>query len=650
MSIKLTACSIVKNEEANIARSINSYKNIVDEIIIVDTGSTDNTVNIAKELGATVLHYEWDNDFSAARNVALDAATGDWILYLDADEWIADNNEADLKESIELAIKNKYDAISGRLINLDDDGSVIETLSILRLFAHKDKIRYRRKIHELIYDFEEDHALASLYIDGLYINHSGYAKSVAKEKVKRNKELLEKMYEEDSADAEALDYFYLARENMIEDPEKADFFLQKLLSNEEYMKKLNEVNISNNLHELKIRLTNILRNKYTFAEREAVIEDAMKEDPDNPAYYYYKYVLYSGIDDEKNKYMLEKALKLDEEYELKARDKNNEFYKYRFETIYELARLELKEGNKVKSLDYVVKLINLGQRDIGTMRLLLSILSAQSTNEIVAFLDSIFNTDELNELKFLVESIRISEHQDVFLYYFVKYYKLTGELDISFATSRLITGNYDEVFSKYLELYKETRQEKALIFAASALIAGNMSQEYSVVKMEFPIEYRKVLSSFFEGEKIDLIDTSKAIFLYIFGEISYILSEDRLNDFVNSFNNVNEVRKLVVDYYFEHYSYGKVISFCNKFIEEELPDDFAGRVIEVVGFSYFISGNFDMATLFFEQAISIGYLSDYVKIPYGKILEAKGLPESDEFKNYSELLYKTNYEKKTNMR
>ena len=87
----ISLCMIVKNEEDTIARCINSVKDIVDEIIIVDTGSTDNTLKILKNLNIVPYRFEWINDFSAARNYAINAATGDWILFLDADEWIKDD-------------------------------------------------------------------------------------------------------------------------------------------------------------------------------------------------------------------------------------------------------------------------------------------------------------------------------------------------------------------------------------------------------------------------------------------------------------------------------------------------------------------------------------------------------------------------------
>jgi len=83
---KLSLSMIVKNEARDLARCLESVKPVVSEIVVVDTGSTDETPQIAAGLGARVISTPWTNDFSAARNIGLDAATGDWLLLLDADE------------------------------------------------------------------------------------------------------------------------------------------------------------------------------------------------------------------------------------------------------------------------------------------------------------------------------------------------------------------------------------------------------------------------------------------------------------------------------------------------------------------------------------------------------------------------------------
>jgi len=82
---------IVKNEARCLARCLHSVKGIADEIVIADTGSTDNTICIAREFGAKLSHFVWVDDFAAARNFAIDQTAGDWVLVLDADEWASEN-------------------------------------------------------------------------------------------------------------------------------------------------------------------------------------------------------------------------------------------------------------------------------------------------------------------------------------------------------------------------------------------------------------------------------------------------------------------------------------------------------------------------------------------------------------------------------
>jgi len=98
---KLTLAMIVKNEARCLARCLRSMRGVVDEIMVTDTGSTDDTVKIAGELGARVTHFDWINDFAAARNFALAPATGGWILVLDADEYASETLGREIRNFIQ---------------------------------------------------------------------------------------------------------------------------------------------------------------------------------------------------------------------------------------------------------------------------------------------------------------------------------------------------------------------------------------------------------------------------------------------------------------------------------------------------------------------------------------------------------------------
>lgn len=97
---QLSLVMIAKNEARCLARCLKSIRSAVGEIIVVDTGSADQTVKIAKDFGATVSHFDWINDFAAARNFALEQATGQWILVLDADEHASDPLVAEIRKFI----------------------------------------------------------------------------------------------------------------------------------------------------------------------------------------------------------------------------------------------------------------------------------------------------------------------------------------------------------------------------------------------------------------------------------------------------------------------------------------------------------------------------------------------------------------------
>ena len=117
--LKISGCCMVKNEEKNLPRTLDSIKSVVDELIIIDTGSTDGTIDIAKSYGAKIIETTWNDDFSTPRNMAIDAANGDWIIFLDADEFFV--NSKKVRNAIEKF--SGKDAILIPRINIDEANS-----------------------------------------------------------------------------------------------------------------------------------------------------------------------------------------------------------------------------------------------------------------------------------------------------------------------------------------------------------------------------------------------------------------------------------------------------------------------------------------------------------------------------------------------
>ena len=116
MRLRISACVIAKNEAANLGRWLASVQPIADEMIVVDTGSTDATADIARQGGARVYAFAWCDDFSAAKNFALDQATGDWVLFLDADEFFAKGSIPRVRPLLERITRDRR--IAGRALSL----------------------------------------------------------------------------------------------------------------------------------------------------------------------------------------------------------------------------------------------------------------------------------------------------------------------------------------------------------------------------------------------------------------------------------------------------------------------------------------------------------------------------------------------------
>ena len=162
----ISLCMIARDEEGFIRKSLGSVAGFVSEIILVDSGSTDRTAEMARELGAKVFDYEWDGSFSSVRNFSISKAAGDWILVLDADETIS---RKDLERIGQLVESGEWDGISLVQRNYTDneflrgfvscENDVYEesrgfkgydAVPVVRVFRNDKRISYRRKVHEVV--------------------------------------------------------------------------------------------------------------------------------------------------------------------------------------------------------------------------------------------------------------------------------------------------------------------------------------------------------------------------------------------------------------------------------------------------------------------------------------------------------------------
>ncbi|MCD6450003.1 MAG: glycosyltransferase family 2 protein, partial [Thermotogaceae bacterium] len=137
---------IVKDEEHNIRRALESVKDVADEIIVVDTGSKDKTPEIAKEYTDKVYFHEWKNDFSEARNYSLEFPTCEWVLILDADEELSEEFRENIRDFLD-TLPEDINTIYAPTVNfLDFSRTKKEVASIPRIFRN-GTVYYKNIVH-----------------------------------------------------------------------------------------------------------------------------------------------------------------------------------------------------------------------------------------------------------------------------------------------------------------------------------------------------------------------------------------------------------------------------------------------------------------------------------------------------------------------
>lgn len=193
---RISQCMIVKNEEDTIERALSWGKGIVSEQIVVDTGSTDRTVELAEKMGARVYHFEWIDDFAAAKNFAIEKARYEWIAFLDADEYFTKEGAEFLLHAVRQLHPLGKESIMTAWVNLEDDGTVISVGTQRRIFRNLPTLRYEGRIHEAIITLDE-HLIPTVDMtEELTIYHTGYGDTEAAKKEGRNRKLIERELEE----------------------------------------------------------------------------------------------------------------------------------------------------------------------------------------------------------------------------------------------------------------------------------------------------------------------------------------------------------------------------------------------------------------------------------------------------------------------
>jgi len=189
--LRLSLCMIVRDEQDMLPRCLAAVADAVDEIVIVDTGSTDATIEIALSFGARVIEQAWQGSFAQARNVSFDAAEGDWLMYLDADEVLV-REDAELLRALTGRTWREAFYLSETSYTGELEGGSAVTHGALRVFRNRPEYRFEGRVHEQIAHRLPGYLPERIEATEVRVEHYGYLGVVREErgKARRNIELL----------------------------------------------------------------------------------------------------------------------------------------------------------------------------------------------------------------------------------------------------------------------------------------------------------------------------------------------------------------------------------------------------------------------------------------------------------------------------
>lgn len=544
--MKITACSIVKNEAQNITRSIKSYKDAVDEIIIVDTGSTDNTVEICKSNGTKVLFYQWNNDFSAAKNYALEHATGDWIIFLDADEWFDPKLcKAELINIINKTEINKSHAIMTTLCEYNcKTNKVIMKVLTTRIFRNSRHIRFEGAIHERITNAGKD--LDQECFAAIEIFHSGYANGLANIKAKRNMEILNSQFNKGEVDAYL--YFYIFRENYllgnIDEAEKFfDLFLK--CKDAEDIIESNTAIIS--VYEYMYRIMVQKPEKYSPEEVKKFLLDAIDKYPEVPILSYF-----IGCEMIKSDYCESYKWLINAINENQTYDSHfvNSFIACLADTYYKLGYISHNNGNDEQALIFYIKAIREAESSdlIVILQGILEIIGTQPEEEIILFLNSILDIAKEDIIRVVLTALKETRLHKAFIYYAVKYNKEFNGQDETTYIAMILMGQEEMVVETAIvaseNAKKELRVEHSstkkeggnkridwhLDYAVIAILHGKRYELFNKYRSYFDLNHSGIIEAFFNAKtKFNLTPEINDKIKEILEKVIYLFDSNDIN-------------------------------------------------------------------------------------------------------------------------
>lgn len=597
----ISLCAIVKNEQNNIARCIDSVKKYVDEVIVVDTGSSDKTVDIAENMGAKVFSYQWADDFAAARNFALDQASGDWIVFLDADEYFEPDKSVNLPAVVRKVHGNrKIDAVCILMKHMEKlDGPAIAHTQIVRLFRHSRSIRYQGRIHEAI--FKQGRSPVVVYIpeSTMAIRHTGYSQSTLPEKARRNLPLLEQ--EVTDHHTNCLTYYYLSQSHILlhQYEQAAQYALKSLENNEEIL--ASTVHHKPYIFYIK---SMIFLNEYQTVQVATMVNEALQKYPDHPeilhcsGVYQLKQGHYGQALD-----FLKQALVANQNFHSTL---DNEFPKVVGKVHEEIALIYDKMNKPTPCFEHTVLALQTEKHLGSAFSLLISLVKGQKLVDIVQLLDRMYDVQDKTDVEFLVRNLAILNQKQLFAHYLKI---LSGQLQGNYFIGMkfLVCDNFELAFQCFATLFRETATDGAELFITIASILGDQPACLTSISQSADSSLRRIALAYFHPQEMPELPTTdfSAYSTLVLNSINLAHEEQLLSLLrISARFPQTDAIPITVDQLLQQHVYSPAFRFCLEQLQRsDLTPILAGQLNVRAGFCCYKVKDFSHAANFFAQAL-----------------------------------------------
>lgn len=594
--MKISACVITKNEEKNLPTCLESVKSIVSEIIVVDTGSTDRTVDIAKSYGAKVYSFEWINDFAAARNYAIEQARFDWIIFLDADEYFAPECVKYVKRAIKEADKKKLDMIICTMANVEKQTGAITSSNLhIRMFKNHPQIRYVGAVHERIVRLDKPANALDVQKD-ITIIHTGYSEENVqeKEKSKRNLELL---YTELEKNPDSFDILFYISESLLLDrqfEQSLEYAVRALQHRNSNLRGLYEKNYINMLQ----CMIHLNKSKDEFWQ---TLQQAIAEFPNYPDIHLYLGDFYKN----ENRYRdaihaYEKGLQLLGQSSIAQTGAIASAVKV-IDTVGHLYG-KLREWNQC--VQYHVQALQIDKFHYSSLLNLMSVLGRFEKPEAVySFFTKMYDLTKTKDRLYLLRAALDSNQTEVAKDLLAGLPIEHPSLQEYIALFQFLTGNHTDAINRFVALYVQTKKAEhayGAIAAAWAIQDQNLARQLEDVFADQTDMRQLTVNVCGEISPISIEKKNMYKFLIYLSGTLYVTNHHQLADLAVRSDLLLEMG----NYLYVRGNYADAYQFFNQYLErvESVPENMLADITFKVGDCLMQNGLDEQAWLFLQKA------------------------------------------------